>query len=101
MYRTPKPLPTIPVKHPSIRKVLNVAPPFEARLRAYIRYYTEQLGLVPAQAPSDADTIAALVENFLSCDRGFNLYLRNNTSERGRFSRTTESKKSSIPPSDA
>jgi hypothetical protein len=100
MSRTPHSMPAIPVKHVSIRKVLNVTPPFEAKLRAYIGYYTQQQGLVPAQAPSDADTIIALVENFFTCDRGFNQYLRSTTSERERSARATQSKKSAIPPSD-
>jgi hypothetical protein len=101
MSRTSKSLPAIPVKHVSIRKVLNVTPPFESRLRAYIGYYTEQQGLVPAQAPTDADTIVALVETFLTCDKGFNQYLRSTASERGRCARTAESKKSFTPTSDA
>lgn len=101
MSRTSKPLPAIPVKHVSIRKVLNVTPPFEAKLRAYIGYYTEQQGLVPAQAPSDADTIVALVENFLICDKRFNQYLRSTTPERQRSAKTSESKRISVASSEA
>ena len=69
-------LPAIPVKHVAIRKVLNVTPPLEAKLRAYIAYYTEQQGLDPKQAPTEADTIIALIESFLARDSGFNRYLR-------------------------
>ena len=49
------------MKHVQIRKVLNIAPPLEAKLRAYIVYYTEQQGLELKQAPSDTDTIVALI----------------------------------------
>ena len=69
-------LPAIPVKHVAIRKVLNITPPLEAKLRAYIAYYTEQQGLDPKQAPTEADTIIALIESFLARDSGFNRYLR-------------------------
>ena len=69
-------LPAIPVKHAAIRKVLNITPPLEAKLRAYIAYYTEQQGLDPKQAPTEADTIVALIESFLTRDSGFNRYLR-------------------------
>jgi len=69
-------LPAIPVKHVAIRKVLNITPPLEAKLRAYIAYYTEQQGLDPRQAPTEADTIVALIESFLTRDSGFNRYLR-------------------------
>ena len=69
-------LPAIPVKHVAIRKVLNITPPLEAKLRAYIAYYTEQQGLDPKQAPTEADTIVALIESFLTRDSGFNRYLR-------------------------
>jgi len=69
-------LPAIPVKHVAIRKVLNITPPLEAKLRAYIGYYSEQQGLDPKQAPTDADTIVALLESFLTRDSGFNRYLR-------------------------
>jgi hypothetical protein len=69
-------LPAIPVKHVAIRKVLNITPPLEAKLRAYIAYYTELQGLDPKQAPTEADTIVALIESFLSRDIGFNRYLR-------------------------
>jgi hypothetical protein len=48
----------------------------EAKLRAYIVYYTEQQGLDPKQAPTEADTIVALIESFLTRDSGFNRYLR-------------------------
>jgi hypothetical protein len=76
MSRSSRPLPTIPVKHVPIRKVLNLSPPLEAKLRVYITYYTEQQGLEPTQAPSDADTIVALIQSFLDRDSGFNRYLR-------------------------
>ena len=69
-------LPAIPVKHVAIRKVLNITQPLEAKLRAYIAYYTEQQGLDPKQAPTEADTIVALIESFLTRDSGFNRYLR-------------------------
>jgi hypothetical protein len=69
-------LPAIPVKHAAIRKVLNITPPLEAKLRAYIAYYTEQQGLDPKHAPTEADTIVALIESFLTRDSGFNRYLR-------------------------
>ena len=69
-------LPAIPVKHAAIRKVLNIAPPLEAKLRAYIAYYTEQQGLDPKQAPTEADTIVALIDSFMTRDSGFNRYLR-------------------------
>lgn len=68
--------PAIPVKHVAIRKVLNITPPLEAKLRAYIAYYTEQQGLDLKQAPTEADTIIALIESFLARDSGFNRYLR-------------------------
>lgn len=68
--------PAIPVKHVAIRKVLNITPPLEAKLRAYITYYTEQQGLDLKQAPTEADTIIALIESFLARDSGFNRYLR-------------------------
>ena len=69
-------LPAIPVKHVAIRKVLNITPPLEAKLRAYIAYYTEQQGLDSRQAPTEADTIVALIESFLARDGDFNRYLR-------------------------
>lgn len=68
--------PAIPVKHVAIRKVLSITPPLEAKLRAYIAYYTEQQGLDPKQAPTEADTIVALIESFFARDGGFNRYLR-------------------------
>jgi len=71
-----RPLPNIPVKHTPIRKVLSITAPLEARLRAYIAYYAAQQGLDPKLAPSEADTIVAIVENFLDLDRGFNRHLR-------------------------
>ena len=92
MPRSSKSLPAIPVKHTLIRKVLNLTPPLEAKLHAYIAYYTEQQALQPTQAPSDADTIVALLENFLDRDAGFNQHLR---------SKTAPSRKSRTPPSDA
>ena len=69
-------LPNIPSKRASIGKVLSIAAPLEAKLRAYIAYYTAQQGLGPKQAPSESDTIVAIVENFLDLDRGFNRHLR-------------------------
>lgn len=69
-------LPAIPVKHVAIRKVLNITPPLEAKLRAYIAYYTEQQGLDPKRAPTEADTIVALIESFLTRDSAFSRYLR-------------------------
>jgi len=69
-------LPAIPVKHVSIRKVLNITPPLETKLRAYITYYTEQQGLDPKQKPTEVDTIIALIESYLARDSGFNRYLR-------------------------
>ena len=82
MSHSSKQLPRIPVKHVAIRKVLNITPPLEVKLRAYIAYYTEQQGLDPKQAPSEADTIVALIESFLSRDGGFNRYLRERASPR-------------------
>ena len=82
MSRSSKLLPAIPVKHAAIRKVLNITPPLEAKLRAYIAYYTEQQGLDPKQAPTEADTIIALIESFLVRDSGFNRYLREKASSR-------------------
>ncbi len=79
MPRSSRALPAIPVKHTLIRKVLNITPPLETKLRAYIAYYTEQQGLGPSQAPSDADTIVALLENFLDRDTGFNQHVRSKT----------------------
>jgi len=76
MTRSSRPLPNIPIKHASIRKVLVVTPPLEAKVRAYIAYYTAQQGLDPKQAPSESDTIVAIVEDFLGNDRGFNRHLR-------------------------
>ena len=76
MARAFRPLPNIPVKYAPIRKVLSITAPLEARLRAYIAYYAAQQGLDPKQAPSEADTIVAIVENFLDLDRGFRRHLR-------------------------
>lgn len=70
-------LPNIPVKHTPVRKVVNFTRPLEARLHAYIAYYAVQQGLDPKQAPSEADTIVALVQSFLDHDAGFNRHLRN------------------------
>lgn len=70
-------LPAIPVKHAVVRKVLGVSAPLEAKLLAYIAYYAQQQGLQPEQAPSEADTMLALIENYLKRDAGFNRYLRN------------------------
>lgn len=76
MARVSRPLPNIPVKHAPIRKVLIVTAPLEAKLRAYIAYYTAQQGLDPKEAPSESDTIVAIVEDFLGNDREFNRHLR-------------------------
>src|SRR5690242_13842776 len=76
MSQSSKLLPSIPVKHVAIRKVLNITAPLEMKLRSYIVYYTEQQGLDPKQAPTEADTIVALIESFLARDSGFNRYLR-------------------------
>jgi hypothetical protein len=76
MSQSSKLLPAIPVKHVAIRKVLNISPPLEAKLRAYIAYYTEQQGLDPKQAPTEADTIIALIESYLARDSSFSRYLR-------------------------
>jgi hypothetical protein len=69
-------LPKIPVKQTLVRKVLNLTPPLENKLHAYIAYYAEQQGLQADQAPTDSDTIIALLENFLDRDTGFNQHLR-------------------------
>lgn len=76
MSRGFRPLPNIPVKHAPIRKVLSITAPLEAKLRAYIAYYTAQQRLDTKQVPSEADTIVAILENFLDLDREFNRYLR-------------------------
>ncbi|HEX3896001.1 MAG TPA: DUF2274 domain-containing protein [Rudaea sp.] len=76
MSRSNKPLPSIPVKHVPIRKVVTITKPLETKLRAYIVYYTEQQGLDPKQAPAETDTIVALIENYLARDQGFNRFLR-------------------------
>jgi len=77
MARGSRSMPNIPVKHAPIRKVLIVTAPLEAKLRAYIAYYTAQQGLDPKHAPGESDTIVAIVENFLGNDREFNRHLRN------------------------
>jgi hypothetical protein len=74
-----RPLPNIPVKHTAVRKVINFTPPVEAKLRAYIAYYTQLQGFDPKQAPGESDTIVAILENFLDNDRGFNRHLRDET----------------------
>lgn len=71
-----RPLPNIPVKHTTIRKVIQLVPPVERKLHAYIAYYTAQHGLDPKHAPTEHDTIVAILDSFLSADRGFNRYLR-------------------------
>lgn len=76
MSSRPRLLPNIPVKHVAVRKVIHLTPPLEAKLRAYIGYFAAQQGLDPKQAPSEADTIVALVESFLDRDIGFNRHLR-------------------------
>jgi len=76
MTRASRPLPNIPIKHALIRKVLSIAAPLDARLRAYITYYIAQQGLDPKQAPSESDMIVAILENFLDRDRGFNRHAR-------------------------
>ena len=85
--------PTIPVKHVAIRKVLNITPPLEAKLRAYIAYYVEQLGLDPKQAPTEADTIIALIESFLARDSGFSRYLREKAPSRSESGKKTSALK--------
>ncbi|MBR0347313.1 MAG: hypothetical protein IJI03_18855 [Rudaea sp.] len=82
MARADRPLPNIPVKHAQIRKVLNVTAPLEAKLRAYIAYYTAQQSLDPRQAPSESDTIVAIVEDFRQRDRVFGRYLRNEAGQK-------------------
>ena len=79
MPRTSRALPAIPVKHALIRKVLNLTPPLQCKLHAYIAYYTQLQGLAPTQAPTDADTIVALLEDFLDRDADFNQHLRSTT----------------------
>lgn len=69
-------MPNIPVKHTPVRKVVNFTRPLEARLHAYIVYYVAQQGLDPKQAPSEADTIVALVQSFIDHDAGFNRHMR-------------------------
>jgi len=86
--------PAIPVKHVAIRKVLNITPPVEAKLRAYIAYYTEQQGLDPKRAPTEADTIVALIESYLARDSGFNRYLREKAPGRANKSSDEVGKKS-------
>jgi hypothetical protein len=76
MTRASRPLPNIPIKHALSRKVLSIAVPLEARLRAYIAYYTAQQKLDAKQAPSESDVIVAILENFLDRDCGFTRYLR-------------------------
>ena len=103
MSRNSKPLPAIPVKHVAVRKVLNVTPPLEAKLRAYIAYYTEQQGLDPRQAPTEADTIVALIESYLSRDSGFNRYLRDkgSTGDPGKGPQSAAKPPSAAPPRTA
>ncbi len=88
-----RPLPNIPVKLAPIRKVLSITAALEARMHAYIAYYTAQQGLDPQHAPSDADTIVALVENFLDHDRDFNRYLRSGSRQVSSASATNSNKK--------
>jgi hypothetical protein len=76
MSQASKLLPAIPVKLAAIRKVLSITPPLEAKLRAYIAYYTEQQGLDPKHAPTESDTITALIESYLARDSAFNRFLR-------------------------
>jgi hypothetical protein len=76
MSRRTRSLPNIPVKHVAIRKVIALTPPLEAKLHAYIEFYAAQQGLTKAQAPSDADTIVALIDSFLERDVEFNRHLR-------------------------
>lgn len=71
-----RPLPNIPVKHTTVRKVITLTPPTEAKLHAYIAYYTRQQGLDPKQAPSESDTIVAIVEDFLQRNREFARHLQ-------------------------
>jgi hypothetical protein len=77
-----KSLPSIPVKHVPVRKVLNFPKPLDAKLRAYIAYYTETHGLDPKQSPSESDTIVALLETYLARDAGFNRHLRSASAQR-------------------
>ncbi|WP_395641454.1 DUF2274 domain-containing protein [Rudaea sp.] len=74
-----RPLPNIPVKHVAVRKVINLTPPLESKLHAYIRYYAAQQGLDAKQVPSESDTIVALIESFLDRDVAFNRYMRTQT----------------------
>jgi len=76
MMSSRHPLPNIPVKHASVRKIILLTPPLESKLRAYIDYYAAQQGLEAKQMPSEADTIVALIESFLDRDVAFNRYLR-------------------------
>lgn len=89
MSRSSKLLPSIPIKHVPIRKVVTITQPLEAKLRAYIVYYTEQQGLDPKKAPTEADTIVALIENYLARDSGFNGYLRAKSASNSSPKKTT------------
>lgn len=75
-----KALPAIPVKHVPVRKVINFPKPLDAKLRDYIAYYTEIHGLDAKQAPSESDTIVALLEAYLTRDVGFAKHLRSKAS---------------------
>jgi len=75
-------LPNIPVKHTAVRKVITLTSPTEAKLHAYIAYYTQQQRLDPKQAPSESDTIVAIVEEFLQRDREFGRFLRNGVGQK-------------------
>jgi len=101
MPRSSRALPTIPVKHTLIRKVLNLTPPLQTKLHAYIAYYTQLQGLAPTQAPTDADTIVALLGDFLDRDAGFNEHLRGTTTPlRQSRGALTGSRKHVVPSSD-
>ena len=88
-------LPNIPVKHAAVRKVVLFTPPLEAKLHAYIAYYAAQQGLEAKQMPSEADTIVALIENFLDRDVAFNPYLRKDAQAVSTAHGTRKSKVSS------
>ena len=68
--------PAIPIKHVPVRKIVNFPKPLDAKLRDYIAYYTEIHGLDAKQAPSESDTIVALLEVYLARDKAFVKHLR-------------------------
>ncbi len=87
-----KSLPDIPVKHVPVRKVVNFTKSLDVKVRAYIAYYTERHGLDPKQAPSESDTIAALVDSYLSRNRMFGRYLRAKAASQGAQNSASASK---------